>query len=396
VAFSDYGARGYDLRVMDLAVSSLGPADPFVDSYGPPRPAPPPVTVADRPYRPFPTLRPRFWSPYFTLGDETRVGVVTGGVDPLFRHAYGADVHGGTETRRLGFRGFYQYDRFRPTFLLTVEDDSDPIEDEGVDRTREVTLRASLPMRRYLRSSQLVSLAWRRSRETVSGTSEPSRLNLGGVEAAWSLSTVKEYPYGVSPLDGYRVRLALVKEDPALGSDVSLVKATADGRAYARLFGEADTLALRVGAGTTFGRPTFRRSYAVGGFPDGSLFDVIGTNQSVLRGYPQDGGALRDRFTGRNFVNANLEYRFPLGYPQRGWRSLPVFVRHLHGAVYMDAGHAWTGGFNLKDVKTSAGVALGADVWVGHALPLTGMVGLARGFDDGGETTVYVRLGLAF
>jgi outer membrane protein assembly factor BamA len=123
---------------------------------------------------------------------------------------------------------------------------------------------------------------------------------------------------------------------------------------------------------------------------------VVRTNHSVLRGYPQNGGALRDAFTGRSFVNANLEYRVPLAYPQRGWRSLPVFVRHLHAAVFADAGHAWTGTFRLGDVKTAAGVALGTDVSIGHVLPVTGVVGLARGFADGGETTVYVRLGLAY
>jgi outer membrane protein assembly factor BamA len=230
----------------------------------------------------------------------------------------------------------------------------------------------------------------------VEGTPEPTRLDLGGIEAAWSLSTVKGYPYSISPIDGHSLRLAVLKEDPALGSEVSLVKATADARAYARLFGESDTLALRLGAGMTLGRRSFRRSYSVGGFPDGSLFDVVRTNHSVLRGYPQNGGALRDAFTGRSFVNANLEYRVPLAHPQRGWRSLPVFVRHLHGAVFADVGHAWTGTFRLGDVKTAAGVALGTDAWIGHALPLTGVVGLARGFADGGETTVYVRLGLSY
>ena len=38
----------------------------------------------------------------------------------------------------------------------------------------------------------------------------------------------------------------------------------------------------------------------------------------------------------------------------------------------------------------------GTDVVVGHVLPLTGVVGFARGLADGGETTVYVRLGLSY
>jgi hypothetical protein len=395
IVFADYTAAGYDLRRMDFDPGSLPPAEPFADPHPPARPAVPPVSVADTPYRPLRHMRPHFWAPYFTLGDEVKVGAATGGVDPLVRHAWGADVHGGTETHRVGFNAFYRYDRFRPTFLLTLQDDTDPVAEAGLERTRELTLRASLPVRRRVRSSQSVSLAWRRSRETLEGTADPARLDLGGLEASWSMSTLKAYPYSISPIDGYTLQLAVLKEDPALGSDVSLTKATADARAYVRLFGETDTLALRLGGGTTFGRPSFRRSYSVGGFPDGSLLDVVRTNPAVLRGYPQSGGA-DPRFTGRSFVAGNLEYRFPIGHPQRGWRALPVFLRHLHGAVFADVGHAWSDEFRPADLKTGLGAALGADTYLGHVLPFTGVLGVARGLADGGETKVYFRVGLAF
>ena len=76
--------------------------------------------------------------------------------------------------------------------------------------------------------------------------------------------------------------------------------------------------------------------------------------------------------------------------------KLPVFVRHLHGTLFADAGNAWSGDFRVRDVKTAAGGALGADVVVGHALPLTFTLGLARGFADKGETRAYFRTGLAF
>jgi hemolysin activation/secretion protein len=149
-------------------------------------------------------------------------------------------------------------------------------------------------------------------------------------------------------------------------------------------------LALRVGGGFTLGRPAFRLSFAVGGFPDANLLDLVRTNVAVLRGYPDNA------FTGRSFAQANLEYRVPLLTPQRGFRSLPVFIRHLHGTVFLDAAHAWSGAFRLRDAKTGAGVALGADTYLAHRLPLTVSVALARGFAAEGETRVYLRLGLAF
>jgi outer membrane translocation and assembly module TamA len=191
-------------------------------------------------------------------------------------------------------------------------------------------------------------------------------------------------------VDGYRLRLAYLKEDPAFGSAVSLGKVSGDARAYVRLFGESDVLALRAGGGFTVGQPGFRRSFAVGGFPDTDLFDLVKTNVAVLRGYPDNA------YSGRNFLGGNLEYRVPLAVLERGERSLPLFIRHLHATAFFDAAHAWSTTLRLRDVKAGAGVSLGADTFVGHRLPLTGVVSLAHGLTAGGVTRAYLRLGLAF
>jgi hypothetical protein len=388
LAFASYGARGYDIHVADVDLGSAPVADPFSDPYPAPRPDPPPAGGPDRPYRPGTELLPRFWSPYVaSIAGETRIGAATAGADPLFRHAYGVEVHRGTETDRFGVQGFYQYDRFRPTLLAFFEDTTEPEADDRL-RTRRVLLQASLPVRRRIRSSQSLSLAWRRERQWMLGSDEEP-FDLGGLEAAWSMSTVKRHPYSISAVDGHRLRAAVLKEDPAFGGAVSLFKLTLDGRAYLRLSGH-QVLALRVGGGATLGRSVFRRSFAVGGFPDGTLFDVVRTNHAVLRGYP-DGA-----FTGRAFSVANVEYRFPFGHPQRGFRTLPFFLRHVHGAVFADAAHAWSGRFRMSDVKTGVGAALGIDFNVGHALPVTATVGLARGLAASGETRVYFRAGLSF
>ncbi len=393
IAFAGYSARGYDIRIMDFDPAALVPAEPFVDTYPPAAAVPPdpaPLSAPDRPYRPAALLLPRFWTPYFDLSSpDTKVGVVTGGTDALFRHAWAGDLRYLTEIERFGGQLFYQYDRFRPTFSLDVEDTSDP-EEDGFTHSQRLTLRATLPLHRSLRTAHSVSLAWRRRRDTLEGTGTPERLDLGGIEAAWAITTARAYPYSISPVEGYRVRVGYAREAPGLGSDVSLDKLFAEGRVYSRLFRADDAVAAHVAGGFTVGQPDFKRSFAIGGFPDGALSDVVGTNQGVLRGYPDNA------FFGRRFVDANLEYRFPLGHPQRGYRLLPVFVRHLHGTLFADAGNAWSGDFRWQDVRTGAGAALGADVNVGHALPLTFVLGVARGFDDRGETRVYFRTGLAF
>ncbi len=149
-------------------------------------------------------------------------------------------------------------------------------------------------------------------------------------------------------------------------------------------------LALRAGGGTAFGRRFASIAYSVGGFPDGDLFDLALTNPAVLRGYPEGVAA------GRHAAWANAELRLPLAHPQGGWRTAPLFLRHLHGSLFADAAHAWNATLRLGDVRASAGAALGADTVVGHGLPLTGLVGVAHGFGRQGETRGFFRLGLAF
>ena len=391
LAFAGYGARGYDLNSMPLDLASLPAADPFVDPYPAGRAEPPPPDARDGPYRPLSLMWPRFWSPSIDRASgETRLGIATAGSDALFQHAYLLNVYRGSVTGRVGSFGLYQYDRFWPTLLATVENKYEPSAGGSLLHTRELTVSATVPAARTVRSAQSLSLAWRRSRQTREETSTPRALDLGGLEAAWSLSTVKQYPYSISPVDGARLRVAYLKEDPALGSDVSLGKLYADARAYVRLFVPGDALALHVGGGTTFGERGFTDSYAVGGFPNGSLRDVVATNAAVLRGYADDA------FSGRRVLHANVEYRVPLAHPQHGWRSLPIFVRHLHATAFADTAEAWSDRFRWPAMKTGVGVALGADLSVSPGLPLTATVGVARGVAEKGETQVYFRTGLAF
>jgi outer membrane protein assembly factor BamA len=336
-------------------------------------------------------LLPRFWSPWVDLGDaEDRLGVATGGSDALFRHVWAARATYGTESQRVNASGFYLYDRFRPTFLVGAQDTTDVYSD-GDLRTRQLDLQASLPLRRTVRSLQSLSVTWRREREEVLGSAEPAdRLDLGGIETAWSLTNARSYPYSISPSEGSRLRVAWLREAKALGSDLSLDKVVADARLYRRIFGARDVLALRAGAGTTWGEPQFDRSYAVGGYPEASLFDIVQTNNAVLRGYPDNA------FTGRRYATLNAEYRFPLFSPQRGWQSFPVFLRHFYASVFFDAAHAWSGELKAADLKTAAGGSIGLHSAIGFALPLSAEVTLAHGFDEKGDTRVYFRFGLAF
>jgi hypothetical protein len=391
VAYSAYSSLGYDVHVAPLDVATAAAAAAYVDDHPAPRPDPVPADAAAAAYRPWSMLWPRFWTPWIELdADDDRLGVATGGSDALFYHLWGAQATYGTGSQRANLSGFYIYNRFRPSFLVSGQDTTS-VQSDGMLRTRELNLQASLPLRRSVRSIQSVALTWRREREQVLASSvHDDQSDLGGLQAAWTLSSARTYPMSISPSEGTRLRVAWLTEAKWLGSNLSLDKLTADARLYQRIFGARDVLALQAGGGSTWGEPQFQKSFAVGGYPDASLFDIVRTNEATLRGYPDNA------FTGRRYAAFNAEYRFPLFSPERGWHSFPVFLRHFRGSVFFDAAHAWSGAFQMADVKTAAGVSLGLDSALSYTLPVKAELTLAHGFQEQGDTRVYFRFGVSY
>jgi outer membrane protein assembly factor BamA len=124
-----------------------------------------------------------------------------------------------------------------------------------------------------------------------------------------------------------------------------------------------------------------------GGFDIG--IDAIG----LLRGFDTDD------LSGRSAAVANLDYRFPMAWPQRGLGTWPVFLRAIHGAVFADAAHAWDGHFRRGGVRRALGAELSFDVVLGGTLPVTVATGAAWRHDPTGAregAAVFARLGRAF
>ncbi len=139
------------------------------------------------------------------------------------------------------------------------------------------------------------------------------------------------------------------------GGDFSFEKYTLEGRYYLPL-GENHTLAFRAWGGMVTGDAPITEYFYAGG-PD------------TLRGYQQN------QFFGTRFLVANAEYRFPLGN-----------IKFLRGAVFADAGNAWTPG-DINDGKIFLDAGLGLRITF-PALGL-GVIRLDYAFgEDGGRTQI--------
>jgi hemolysin activation/secretion protein len=103
--------------------------------------------------------------------------------------------------------------------------------------------------------------------------------------------------------------------------------------------------------------------------------------------------------TGDRIAVASLEWRQPLLRVERGWGTVPVLLRSLHGTVFADAGQAWNDDFRLADVKTSVGAEAALDIVAGFAIRLTVTAGAAWIRDPTRRLSagaVYFRIGPSF
>jgi len=357
---------------------------------------------AVRPYSPLPTLAPTFWTPTIESdGDELVIGAATGSADALGRHAYGIDV-GWSVRARPDWQVAYAYDRWRPTIFAAYSDDTDGWR-EGEVRTREVEAGAVLAWRR-VRSvrSVLASLHFSDDQYECAACEEPVRTAVsrtsgrGGV----AFSNAHQFGYSISAEEGGRFAATAepshgrVRGTPSgyvAGNGVAL---TADARYYRRVVGRHDVLAIRGAAAGSWGDDAALQLFsASGNGPAAAGFgfglDAIG----LLRGFDQD------VVVGTRAAVLNADYRFPLWRVGRGSGTIPLFLRTVHGALFFDAGQAWSGGFRWDEARTSFGGEISADTVLGFVLPLTFTAGAAVRYDgtiDRSSAAAFVRVGRAF
>jgi hypothetical protein len=347
-------------------------------------------------------------------GDSTqfRAGAATSGTDVLGYHSYAASatwlVSGPDEAARPNaatpdWNIYYAYDRWRPTLWVSASNDTSffagPPTDEGTPtsatlRERQVEAGVLFPIR-HVRVSHLAFFSMLSASDHYTRPAGDFSRDRVAVRGAWATTTAHVYGYSVSPEGGVALGGTAEAVPSALGSFADAHAYTADVRAYLPGFAPHQVVAIRAAGGVSTGDPVLRRTFHLGGAaPAGGTIDFDRDAISLLRGFPAD------TFAGSHVALVNAEYRFPLARPQRGHGTWPFFIHTIHGAIFADAGHAWTRAFDADEVKTSFGAEISARIVAGFFLPLTITGGAAWGH-DGSRTvsdraTIYARVGYAF
>ncbi len=407
LVFVGYSADGYDLyslpfdspRWEDAGPSSLVPGPESLVASPESRVASPESRVpsASRQYQPWQTLTPRFWTPVIESdADAVTIGAATGGYDALGRHGY-AIVAGWTFDRnRPAWQADYTYARWWPALFVNGSDDTDAWRSGDV-RVRELNAGALFPLRRVRWFSQTLTAVHvadeRYECLSCAPAVDETRRRIAA-RVGWTLSSAQSFGYSISAEQGAAATVTSEWTRRALGADADAGAASGELRGYLRAGPRHAVIAARAAAATSWGDDAMRRVFsAAGAGPQTGGFEFDSGAIGLLRGIEESA------VIGRHAAVANVDYRFPLGWPQRGIGTLPLLLRSVHGAVFADAGHAWTDSFRRRDISHSLGAELSFDVVLGYSAPVTIATGAAwRRIGDGRRSGIvaFGRIGRAF
>jgi len=426
LAFVGYSASGHDVATL--------PVDPATWSEPPepaPRPAhraaPPPEEppLPSRPYSPWETVGPAWWLP-LVIGDGagTSVGAMTGGADVVGRHAWGLSASWGLASQEPSYDLAYAAGWMHPMLSLASSRFAGTAPDGRLE-IQWVPLDAALTWTRtHLDRAQALALGWRSLLLRPRGLPDPldPAPYRGGTSSELAMGaaygSAQRFVRSISSEEGGLLSLQVRYASPDLGGDQRYATARASASAYLRLpFTRHAVLALRGSLGASSGTLAGRQPFSLGGVSAPDLSTIVAgavgggfpNLTDELRGYPS--GA----FEGPTLVSTTTEIRFPLAAPQAGFSTWPVFLRRLHGALFLDAGAV----FGTRDgsmgrrlgaldlLRFGAGAELRLEVVLGYYLRTDLRLGFARGLgpilaraprpaDPLQETQFYLTVGEAF
>jgi hypothetical protein len=354
------------------------------------------VAGVDRPYSPWPSLRPSAWLPLVEIADgAVALGALTYGQDALALHQYlVAPMYEFTQNELLGHAEYLYEGR------------------HGLVANRVLTVRASTGGDSRRREIQAYSI-----RENAQWVSTWHHLALNrrlywGLGAAIEEEKFHDLAVGTSRTQNERVvglvagvdsrRLQWLSEGPSQGQQLRLFAETsrglgavfsgnvvrADWRGYLPLGRTVLALRWNEAYGQRDAEP-----FELGGSKsdDYAVLPVLNQRDFALRGYTTGERAL----IGHRARVASAEWRVPLADIDRHLMVPPIGVNRVALNLFLDVGAAWEHG-GSPDYHRGAGAEIVSEPRIGYLFAWQARAGVAKGLDAPGSTRIYLRLGRSF
>lgn len=375
IAFLSYSARGFNIHLMDFNPKSWWEAPPYVDRLPNLVYETSKVRYRIHRYNPIPTLLPKAWLPLILPADNgINIGVLTGGRDVLQKHAFMFWSLYDPKERELSYNLIYLNNQFYPQIefdLLGMRTSFDGGSRFNYPDTMGMSV--TFPLR-GTKLRQSLSIGYQR-RKVLAG-------NLGGIRLAWVFTNAKKYGFSISKVDGRRISLSYERTDKFLYSDFGSQKCVFGWQEYYGLPIRHHVLAGKISIGVAFGDTAVTKdAFRLGGH----------MGKFYLRGYP------KSKFEGDKLLIGTLEYRFPIRWIERGIGTWPIFIKNVHGTIFLDYGNVWVGNTIpfYKEFKRSVGCELCSDLTLFYGfVPLTLRVGLALNKES--KKKPYLAIGASF
>jgi hypothetical protein len=384
-------ADGDALRLLRLGaepleqLTALTPEPPVSAEF-------PAAELPDRPYSPWYSLLPRSWLPLITIADgAVAFGVTTFGQDALALHQYAiAPQYEATQGELLGSVA-YIYDRRHLLLADRVMRVKSTTSDDEIrsytinDRAEWLSTWRSLSLDRRFYWGLGGALEREKLHEldtaTVTGQDERALGLVAGFDSR------RGFWLSEGPSQGMQLRLFAETSHglrAAFSGDVYRV----DWRGHVALgktvlslrwneaWGEPDAEAFQLGGSDT-DLPT--------------LLPILNQREFALRGYTSGAPGL----VGHRARVGTLEWRVPLKDVDRHAMVPPVGLNRLSMNAFIDVGAAWPRG-GEADYRTGIGLELMSEIRVGYLFGADLRLGVARGLDEEGKSTAYLRIGRSF
>ncbi|MNJ92664.1 translocation protein TolB [compost metagenome] len=326
-------------------------------------------------YSPYGYLWPRYWMP-FIAGSSSETGIIlsaqTTGFDPLKKHTYSLLGAWDTAINKGSLQGTYLNQTTVLPVLLTSYTRSSylgNINNKFEDFSGTLSV---LPDMFWLSKYAAAQVGWRYFERTMSDDT----IKRTGPLVSLNYSNYAESGAEISPESGTGAYIGAHHYIPAEGY-VAHNQFTLGGTTYlSKFLPKRHAIMLKMNSIYTpekvpalFGVSTLPLMF----IPDNPLPEY------VMRGYKNG------QFLGKNMVNVNLEYRFPIKNIYGGYGTDPIFLRRLIGSVVAD-GVALDGFFandetgayesvSMKQQFWSAGAEIKMETTLGYLLPVNFVLG---------------------